>query len=327
MNVAPVIVRELRAESRRPANYWLRVLAAGALIAAFATLVIGVEIGLESLGATLFDLLHGTLVVAFWIIVPLMTADCISREKREGTIGLLFLTPLTVLDVIIGKTAIQAIRALTLFLAALPVLGLPLFLGGVGWGMVSSAVVEVASTVLLGIAAGVYASTRGGSEIQVMVYAEVYALGLAVILLSWCGILGWVCSGTTLGLMWSLGGNLAFTVVLFALVLKAGVNVLKRTWQQENTATELPPLLAILSKTATCRAVFRWDKGRAMDRNPIAWLQEYSWTAKLTKWGWFVVAIFAEFVAVPASAFGASPVPQLLFGEALGLVFYPSWQS
>ncbi len=194
MNVAPVIVRELGAESRRPANYWLRVLAAGALIAAFATLVIGVEIGLESLGATLFDLLHGTLVVAFWIIVPLMTADCISREKREGTIGLLFLTPLTVLDVIIGKTAIQAIRALTLFLAALPVLGLPLFLGGVGWGMVSSAVVEVASTVLLGIAAGVYASTRGGSEIQVMVYAEVYALGLAVILLSWCGILGWVCS-------------------------------------------------------------------------------------------------------------------------------------
>jgi ABC-type Na+ efflux pump permease subunit len=70
--------------------------------------------------------LNRTLLFAFWVLVPLMTADCVSREKREGTLGLLFLTPLTVFDVIAGKAAIHVLRALTLFLAALPLLGLPL---------------------------------------------------------------------------------------------------------------------------------------------------------------------------------------------------------
>ena len=70
-----------------------------------------------------------------------MTADCVSREKREGTLGLLFLTPLTVLDVIAGKVAIHALRALTLFLAAMPVLGHPLVFGGVDWRWVLLAAV------------------------------------------------------------------------------------------------------------------------------------------------------------------------------------------
>ena len=42
------------------------------------------------------------------------------------------------------------------------------------------------------------------------------------------------------------------------------------------------------------RSVFHWNKGRTLDRNPVAWLQEYSWTARLTKWGWLFLAIFGE---------------------------------
>ena len=48
--------------------------------------------------------------------------------------------------------------------------------------------------------------------------------------------------------------------------------------------------------------VFRWDRGPTLDRNPMVWLQEYSWTARLTKWGWFLLVIVAEyamFVAFP----------------------------
>jgi hypothetical protein len=41
VNAAAVIVRELRAESRRAANYWLRVLAAGALILVLASIMLG----------------------------------------------------------------------------------------------------------------------------------------------------------------------------------------------------------------------------------------------------------------------------------------------
>ena len=121
MNAISVIDRELRAESRRTANYWLRVLAAAAIIVVFTSVMLTAALG-PSLGADLFMALDQTLSLTFWVVVPLMTADCISREQREGTLGLLFLTPLTFFDVILGKSIIHALRALTLFLAALPVL-------------------------------------------------------------------------------------------------------------------------------------------------------------------------------------------------------------
>ena len=48
-------MRELRAESRRAANYWLRVVAAGALILVFASIMLGVQ---ASLAALMCFLLH-----------------------------------------------------------------------------------------------------------------------------------------------------------------------------------------------------------------------------------------------------------------------------
>src|SRR5690242_2181754 len=116
MNAFAVIGRELRCESRRPVNHLLRVVAAGALFLVMASLVLGARLGLARLGPTLFAALRETSVVGFWILVPVMSADCISREKREGTLDLLFLTPLTFLDVIFGKAGVHMIRAATLFL-------------------------------------------------------------------------------------------------------------------------------------------------------------------------------------------------------------------
>src|SRR5215475_5874119 len=126
MNVGTVVARELRAESRRSANYWLRWLGAGALMTVFTSVTLTAQVNLHELGGLLFSSLHRTLLLALWIAVPLMTADCVNREKREGTLGLLFLTPLTVLDVIIAKATVHGLRGFTLFLASIPVLGLPI---------------------------------------------------------------------------------------------------------------------------------------------------------------------------------------------------------
>src|SRR5215469_9684617 len=172
MSAVAVIGRELRAESRRPGNYWLRVLAAGGLMMVFASLVITWQDDAAYLGRTLFRILYQTTLFACWILSPLMTADCISRERREGTLGLLFLTPLTPLDVILGKSGVHILRVLTLFVAALPILGMPFVLGGVAWQMAVPAVADLAGAVLMGIAAGLCASIKGGSTIQVMVRAE-----------------------------------------------------------------------------------------------------------------------------------------------------------
>ena len=132
-NALPVVVRELRAESRRPINYGLRMLTAAVIVSVFAGFLATTQLDTSQLGAALFEVLQQALWLAIWIIVPMMTADCISREKREGTLGLLFLTPLRVLDVIMAKAVTHVLRAATLLLASVPMLVLPFVLGGVVW--------------------------------------------------------------------------------------------------------------------------------------------------------------------------------------------------
>ena len=131
------MVREMRAESRRPFSYWLRVLGVAAvLVACFSAVrtqeVIEINLAMSGLpasqwppfasrpplpdpaqvlGSLLFGNVNAALFVALWVLVPLLASDCISREKREGTLGLLFLTPLAAWEVVTGKS--RCIRAAT----------------------------------------------------------------------------------------------------------------------------------------------------------------------------------------------------------------------
>ena len=330
MNASSVIVRELRAESRRGANYWLRVLAAGTLILVFGSIIVGSQLRASQVGMALFAGLNQTFFYAIWVLVPLMTADCVSREKREGTLGLLFLTPLTVLDVIVGKTAIHALRALSLFLAALPVLGLPFVLGGVDWRAALVSAVGLADAALLAIAAGIYASTRGGSTIQVMVLAEACAWGLAFVSSFWVRPFLFVLPGAALRQHWFAAfvvPNICLSLAGFAWLLRASVRRLQQTWHEEAAAPEQPRWVQIwtdvFSVSPFWQSFFRWNKSRTLDRNPIAWLQEYSWTARLTKWGWFLLLLLA--VILVFTDFDSRRAPSrhyLLTGAlALGVAF------
>src|SRR6185295_5308866 len=101
--------------------------------AVFALLMLDQRGSAASLGARLFQELNMALFVSVMLCVPMLTADCISREKREGTLGLLFLTPLSARGIVIGKCLIQALRGLTLVLSAMPVLVLPFLYGGIVW--------------------------------------------------------------------------------------------------------------------------------------------------------------------------------------------------
>jgi len=39
--------------------------------------------------------------------VPMLAADCVSRERREGTLGLLFLTPLDARGIMLAKSMVH----------------------------------------------------------------------------------------------------------------------------------------------------------------------------------------------------------------------------
>ena len=60
-----------------------------------------------------------------------LTADTLSEEKRNGTLGLLFLTNLRGLDVVLGKMSACSLQAVFGLMAVAPVMMVPLLMGGV----------------------------------------------------------------------------------------------------------------------------------------------------------------------------------------------------
>src|SRR5258708_39610477 len=84
-----------------------------------------------------------------------MTADTLASERREGTLGLLLLTPLRPSAVVTGKMSVYLLRAFSLWFSILPVLVLPLILGGVGAADIGISLSFELSLVLVGLTAGV----------------------------------------------------------------------------------------------------------------------------------------------------------------------------
>jgi ABC-type transport system involved in multi-copper enzyme maturation permease subunit len=157
-NFLPVVQRELREGARRPFNYWLRVAGAAAGMLLFYQLHLTLGGNQTAAGLRLFTSLHQMMLVLICLIVPAISADCISSEKREGTLGLLFLTPLTAMGIIVGKGLVQMFRAFTLWLAVVPVLTVLFLLGGVTATDVISALAIEFCVTLLCLSAGIMAS-------------------------------------------------------------------------------------------------------------------------------------------------------------------------
>src|SRR5687768_15942128 len=132
MNLLPVITRELRVQARQPFTYRLRLLGVLALLATCGWFL-AENSSDNNVGGALFATLHGTLFYATLVLVTFSAVDSLSRERREGTLGLLLLTPLGVVDVVMAKVMAHGLRAATLLLAAIPVFALPMLLGGVAW--------------------------------------------------------------------------------------------------------------------------------------------------------------------------------------------------
>jgi ABC-type transport system involved in multi-copper enzyme maturation permease subunit len=132
MTFLPIVTRELRVAARRRATYWTRTIAAMAVILAGAWLFLMMQDQPQAmLAMTLFCILTGSAVLYALFSGVRATADCLSEEKREGTLGLLFLTDLRGYDVVFGKLVANSLNAFYAVVAAMPMLAIPLLIGGV----------------------------------------------------------------------------------------------------------------------------------------------------------------------------------------------------
>ncbi len=341
--VWPVVQRELRAAARWPLGHWLRV--AGAL-GGVVVFWISADLPFDQVGVELFQRVHTLLIWLICAIVPALAADCLARERREGTLGLLFMTPLTASGIVLGKTFVQVLRALTVGLAVAPVLAIPFLSGGVTWVDVASFLVIELSVAFLCLAAGILASSLTdnraiafilafllmGTFIQFASHSQPWRpLPRGATLVSWRASRPRIAPSPTLvgssgvfpgaapgfwmrlpagGTVWitptaapassllsvpavMLAEDFAISCILLLAALRFAGRCVERSWQDKPPSAG-QQLLVRRYCTPVFKDWFASRMKRTLEWNPIAWLQQYSWRARLSKWGLCLLFVLLE---------------------------------
>jgi len=233
--------------------------------------------------------------------------DSISREKRDGTLGLLFLTHLTGKDVVLGKL----VTTISLYafgaLATLPVLTLPVILGGIQARQSFYLLIALANTALFSAAAGLLASAicvsrrRAASTATATVIFFLAALPITAFVMRHKGINIDLCmavdllsplfsvrasQGALLGLQqyyYWLSASLVFA--FSCLFLAAASFIVPRVWQEGERAPLMRRLRQRYAAWADATIPSRSPLGRALlDKNAYEWLAARRHAATIDAW-------------------------------------------
>jgi hypothetical protein len=324
MTFLPIAERELRIRARRPATFALRCVAA-ALALALGGFILTVSA--TSRGGT------GSAAFRFLIVLAFLyclyeglrnTADCLSEEKRAGTLGFLFLTDLKGYDVVIGKLLATSLSSFYALLAILPAIGMPLLGGGVTPGEFWRAVLVLIVTLFFSLSTGMMVSAASRDErrawavsLTIIVLAAVVPPALRSIPFVPFHALSWTSPTVAFstidessynlrpGTFW---GAIAGVHLLSWAFLAAASLILPRSWQQRE-------------RVRTRRLIARLPDAKRtllLEQNPVAWLASRDDRIKVFLWA--VVAVFGLlFLAACVSSGFSVPVMAAFAAVMLGL--------
>jgi hypothetical protein len=158
----PIAGRELRVAARKRSTFSVRVSAAlVALIIGtgfFAVSTFSWGSGAASSGYLLFSVFSWMSIAVALSSGLFFTSDCLSEEKREGTLGFLFLTELRGYDVVAGKLFATSLRAAYGLLAAFPIIAVTLLMGGVTGGQFMRVSLALVNAMFVSLAAALFIS-------------------------------------------------------------------------------------------------------------------------------------------------------------------------
>ena len=320
MTVLPVAERELRSAARRPGIYWTRLgtVLAGTLIAGWLAYLQQIVPGLP-LGWTLFVALSGLSFLTALFAGVGFTADTISAERREGTLGLLFLTDLKPWDVLVGKLAGSSLGALYSLVAVIPVLAIPLLLGGVTGAEYLRILLTVLNTLMWSLSVGILVSTfhtesrTARSQTFGLIFAG-FSLGPALggLLGGWLSMRGvgedaiklavltFLCvspgaaygSGfdqpfrAEPGLFYLSNGVVFLCAVLFFVI--AGRRP-PGCWQNESAGRPAARLAGLFNPDASIGLGTRQHRSQLLAISPLVWLVCRRWWRRATPWLFLLV--------------------------------------
>lgn len=309
LNLGPLVERELRVALRKHDPIRKRVLVA--LACTGVTLVCFLMLNLPGLGTAGFGrVLHGLL---FWIGLylavvetPKLTAGVFAKERRDQTLGLLFLTGLRAGEVFVGKLFSSATIAFFNLLALVPFLALPFLAGSVSLPVFAATAaclpVLLLFTLSLAILGSVLCKDDGAALFTAIglglllcapvpvVYLLNKSLGTSPMSPHWL-LLSPAFGPYLVRQHFGTGSaaefwlNCAVTLLWSGLALALAAVVLSRTWQEPFEPGAMEGLRARLEQWIHGPAARRraWA-ARWLDQNPFVWLAGHDRQPVLVAW-------------------------------------------
>ena len=172
----------------------------------------------------------------------LKTSDCLSSEKRDGTLGLLFLTDLRGYDIVLGKLTSTSLQSFYGLLAILPLLGLPILMGGVTGQQFWRVVLALIAILFFSLATGMLASSvcrerQKSANLTTLIFLAFNLVPLftplpAIKLFSPMMLLNGVFNGTKFAAPADYFASLALIALLGVLALVGASLAVPRFWQE-----------------------------------------------------------------------------------------------
>jgi ABC-type Na+ efflux pump permease subunit len=309
MTFLPIVNRELRVASRRRGTYWSRCLTALlTILTGFVVYLYNFTAPPHQTGVVLFYVISYAEFIYCLFVGVRFTADCLSEEKREGTLGLLFLTDLKGYDVVVGKLVATSLNAFYGILAILPVLALPLLMGGMTNGELWRMALVLTNTFFFSLAAGMFMSALNKSSRAAMGLTLLFLLACSLGLLMVWAFIPFINQSHGLSLLcwlfnpgfsasrvpdmifktdqkhfwWSVG---IFHASAWLFLILASV-IVPRSWQDHPPVGNRGRWRRWELGDAASRAAFR---RRLLGINPFFWLASRSQLRPLFVWAALVV--------------------------------------
>jgi hypothetical protein len=307
VTLLPIAVRELRVSARNKATHRVRRIFALAAVglAAAIWLLSNISGGFlnSQLGIAIFAVLKWIAFVLACSAGVFLTADCLSEEKREGTLGLLFLTDLRGYDVVVGKLAATSLAAFYGLLAIFPVMALSFILGGIAIDDFQHTLIALCNALFFSLSLGMAVSAFSRAPHKAITAAFAFML-IALFLFPSLAAdshsrTGGVSRLELLSPLYAFLHPVSYPAAAFWysilavqisawLLLAAASWLTPKTWQEKNAQPAWRfPLLDRFSTAAG---------KRLRDKNPVCWIiARDRWTANLARFALVLALVLFVF--------------------------------
>lgn len=208
--------------------------------------------------------------VALVLVGPMILGGSLCDERRSGTLGALFTTPLTAFQIAAGKLIAGLSQLVILVLLAMPLLLALRIFGGVPLALVFAMAAVVLSTALLAATLSLFYSARsprGFSAAMAAILATVAIHGVVSICLAIASAKGWMPSSTDEALATALSAPVTLgmsTAELMGEYVPMGLSPVSLCWY--NTLYSLAvSAVAFLAVVIRLRRVMLKDAGSAVE--------------------------------------------------------------